>query len=372
MQTKQPKNILYIAPYRQHDGWGLASRDYLLALLSTHHNVVPVSFYTNRGAKCVIDNKQILNAEKESYTYYDYVIQKSMPQSFVYNGDFGKNIGLTVIENNRFFSSGIASINIMDQLLVPSLKEKNALINSGVRIPISTISQPIDTNLIKNHSSKVLDMGLSSNTFKFYFIGEYIQRKNIKDIIIAFNLEFDINEPVELIIKTSMPGLTSEQAKQHIEQDIVKLKTRFRIKNKYKTETIITKRLSDLEMQSLHKTCDCFVAVSYGEAFCRPAAEAVCSGNTTILSDGIGISEMLDADDFYHVQSSEQPVIMEDTTYVNGLDFYNANETWFIPSVMHLRQQMRSAFNDKKTVSDTKYLERFSYNNIGQQICQSI
>ena len=65
MQTA--KNILYIGPYRQNDGWGYAARDYLLSLLTTEHNISAVPIYLNYSAAYQISNPLIQKAEKESF-----------------------------------------------------------------------------------------------------------------------------------------------------------------------------------------------------------------------------------------------------------------------------------------------------------------
>ena len=41
------KNILFVGPYRQADGWGFASHDYLMSLLTTEHNIASAPIYLN-------------------------------------------------------------------------------------------------------------------------------------------------------------------------------------------------------------------------------------------------------------------------------------------------------------------------------------
>jgi len=72
------------------------------------------------------------------------------------------------------------------------------------------------------------------------------------------------------------------------------------------------------------------------------------------------------------VSCQEQPVIMQDYSYLGGIDMYNGEETWSIPSVLELKRQMRLAFENRPQVDSSKYLSRFSYENIGQNICQYI
>lgn len=370
-----PKNILYIGPYRQNDGWGLAARDCLLSLLTTGHNISAVPVYLNYNAKYDVLNKNILEAEKNISDNYDVIIQKALPSALSYNSDYSQNIAIVFLENNKLFSDGVFPLNSMDKILVSSQKEVECLKKSGVKTKAHPIMQPIDTET----AAKFFDTGGNlqfadriQKAYKFYYIGEHIQRKNIKDLIAAFCLEFDETDDVCFILKTNIPGLPPPQAFQEMQQEVINIQKSLRTKKRFAPIVTITERLSDEQLLGMHKSCDCFVVCSYGEAFCRPAAEALCFGNYLILSEGVGIKEMVDLNDFALVSCQEQPVIIKDYTYLGGLDMYNGEETWSIPSVLDLKRQMRSAFENRPRVDKEKYLSRFSYENIGQNICQYI
>lgn len=368
------KDILYIGPYRQNDGWGLAAYGYLLSLLETHHNIHCVPIYLSQSIRD-INHPKILAAENSHKKSYDIIIQKALPMAICPN-NYAKNIALIVLENNLLYSDGISNLQRMDQIWVPSNKEIRCLKNSGIKNETHAIMQAIPTEeimAIKQQNAKItFSSPITQKSYKFYFIGEHIQRKNLKDIIIAFHTEFDIDEPVSLIIKTSVPGMNDSDALRKVKNDIIGIKKSLRTRQNFKEEVIITNRLSDQHLFSLHNSCDCCISVSYGEAFCRPIAEAVCFGNPVILTNGIGACEMINDEDKLIVKTQEQPVIMEDMSHVSGLDMYNANETWSIPSILDLKKQMRKAFQDQKKVDSQIYLDKFSYKNIGKILCQFI
>jgi glycosyltransferase involved in cell wall biosynthesis len=364
------KNILYVGPYRQSDGWGLASKDYLLSLLTTNHNVASVPIYLNRSAICKISDKEILDSENVSFSSYDIVIQQNLPQCFAKVGHDNKNIGMLFLENNKLVSDGCFNLNTLDEIWVTTEKEQKCLSNSKVNTPSKKVSHPLPTESIKNCLNN--NITKKDNSYKFYFIGEYIQRKNIKDIVAAFHLEFHPSEPVELIIKTSLPGLDPNSSEEKIRSDFDQIKKRLRIRSNFRNEVIITEKLSEEKLFMLHRSCDCFVSASYGEAFCRPAAEALCFGNPVILAQNIGAVEMCDKEDCGVVSCQEQPVIMEDNSYISGIDMYNGYETWSVPSILDLQKQMRSAYETRAKVDGSKYIDKFSYKNIGSILCQYI
>lgn len=360
------KNILFIGPYRQDDGWGLASRDYLLSICSYANNVKaqPIYLATNLNNNI---SKTIELAEAKNFDKYDYIIQHCLPFNMVKIGT-AKNIGILFLENKNFTSISIANLNTMDELWVTSNIEKNTLLESGITTTVRTIGHPVDTSFFKNISATFKTGSYSDSYYKFYTIGEYIERKNVADIITAFHLEFDIDEPVSLVIKSSSKN--SEALFDRIKHDCTLIRNKLRTKNIFHDELIITQRISPEQLSALHNYGDCFISASYGEAFCRPAAEALCHGKYCILSSNIGINEYVDPSDRSIIDSLPQPVILEDPSYVGHMDIYNANEVWYKPSVVHLRQLMRRVFENKNKVNKDIYLDRFSYLTIGKNICQ--
>ena len=70
------KNILFLGPYRQNDGWGLAARDYVRSLLTTGHNIhcQPVYMSNNISPAQEIES-DILASENNTLQTYDIVIQ---------------------------------------------------------------------------------------------------------------------------------------------------------------------------------------------------------------------------------------------------------------------------------------------------------
>jgi glycosyltransferase involved in cell wall biosynthesis len=361
-------NTLFIGPYRQNDGWGLASKDYLLSLLHYNKNITAHPLYLANNIEKNIPSS-ILESEKTRLEKYDIIIQHALP--FSMTKSYGaKNIGLLFLENQKFNSDSVFNLNSLDEIWVSSNLEKKSLIDGGVIIPIKKASHAIDTtNLNKLDKTMQFSPDLQS-TYKFYVIGEYIQRKNIKDIIAAFHLEFDITEPVSLIIKTSLSGTKPKDLNTLIKSQCGKIKESLRIKKKYHEEVIISDRLTAEQMNSLHNLCDCFVMTSYGEAFCRPIAEALCHNNYCILSSNMGINEDLDSEDFSLVDCYPQPVILDNPSYIGDMDIYNGHEVWYHPSIISIRQHMRHAFESRPKVQGSKYVNKFSYQTVGNNLCQ--
>lgn len=372
-------NILFIGPYRQNDGWGMASRSYIKAIATQNKNLTTRPVYLSTHDQSFSD-QEILSYENTKFDKYDVVIQKTLPHCLFMNKTYKKNIGLFVLETNDLGqSSCISNINKMDEIWVPSKMEEECLKKSGVIKPIKVVSQPLDTEFINNNKNYKLSLNpIIDNMFKFYFIGEHNFRKNILDLVIAFNIAFDYTEQVCLIIKTNQNGRSPAQVSSVLESEINTLKNKLGISKKYKKEIIITDPLSYKDIIGLHNSCDCFVMPSYGEAFCRPAAEALVLGKTPIINQNTGMKDYIDNNNGFLVKSHKTPVILDNRGLSKDFDIYNANEYWYRIDIYDLVDKLRKAYNmhlkekdelNKKRELGALSINNFSYANIGSKLC---
>lgn len=371
-------NALFIGPYRQNDGWGYATRDYIKALLTNpEYNLTTQPVYLSSHDKN-FDDEQIRTAEQTRFDHYDILIQKTLPECFFPNRNYKYNIGMTVLETNNFVGSNIVNImNRMDQIWVPSNQEKETLKKSGVSCVIKNISQPIDVDYIQSLQNHKLNLNpILDNLFKFYFIGDYCHRKNLLDLVKAFHLAFSYEDRVCLVIKSSKQGYRPNAARQLIEADIDNVKKSLNISNKYKKEIIITENLSYKDLIGLHNACDCFVMPSYGEAFCRPAAEALICGKTPLINMNTGTKDFINEENGFHIKSYATPVISPERTLSIDFDMHTANETWYQVDINDLVHQLRTIFEmrsseelKQKQEHGKTQANQFSYSNIGKKLC---
>ena len=373
-------NTLFVGPYRQNDGWGAASRDYIKAISTRTPSLTCRPIYYTNNSLSSIDEK-IVEYENSIYTDYGIVFQKCLPHSLTVNKKIKKNIGIVMLEtNNLSHSVSVNNINGMDEICVPSQQEAKCLKMSGVNVPIKVISQPIDIDFYKRNTSHKLDLNSNlDRTFKFYTIGEFIERKNLLDLVLAFHLAFNDTDNVSLILKTNYPGNNSKQSYNGIKETIDGFKNKLNLKKRYKNEIIITDRLSDKDMIGLHNSCDCFVMPSCGESFCRPAAEALILGKTPIVTDNTGMTDFINNDNGYVINSKKCPVVINQRTLSNDFDIYTANEHWYKPNIYNMIECMQKVYDlykkDRKSYEEKKQMginsiDQFSYENIGKKICE--
>jgi glycosyltransferase involved in cell wall biosynthesis len=353
--------VLFIGPYRQNDGWGESARALIEAILTTD---IDLTIRHVALAPSLIENSKLYSKyeilENKTSDKYDVIIQNALPEFFVYY-EGCKNIGMFCIETSNIqYTPWITYTNLMDEIWVHSQKEILILQDSGCTKPIYNIGSAIDIDKFnKQYSPK------TSKDFIFYTIGEG-ERKNFLSLLIAFHREFDRNEPVSLIIKESG---NSDELKQVINniKDVLKIYVN---KEQYKTETLITQRLSEEELNLLHYQSDCFVMPSYGEAWCRPALDALGFGKTPIVTDNTGMNDFINNNNGWLVPSVEIPVVVnrKPLPYL-----YTARETWRNIDILALQKYMRQAYEDKalkniKTEQGQKDINYYSYENMGKRI----
>ena len=125
-------------------------------------------------------------------------------------------------------------------------------------------------------------------------------------------------------------------------------------------------------MCSLHATCDCLVAPSFGEAWCIPAFDAMGFGNTPICTNTGGMTDFLSGGGGMLVDAHPEPVFGMTETFA---DLYTGRENWDNIDIRELQKRMRNVYElhssnspaylaTKKLGLENAY--RYSYENVGK------
>lgn len=368
------KNILFIGPYRQDDGWGDAAKHYIRALALTGNNLCirPIYMADTAGEMPI----EFLEYEQNKLPYYDVVIQNVLPHLLEYNSTFGKNIALIYTETGNWQNAWASRLNRMDDIWIPSERDRLNLTSSGVIKPIYKVPIPIDVaKFTQSYDSTELTLLKDKKSFIFYFIGEFIQRKGLEKLIQAFHIEFAPDEPVDLVIKTSKAGLTANQLAKHLNDYCNKIKSILRIYgnlDNYKKEMFITNRLSYNDLMALHYYSNCFVMPSSGESWSIPVADALGFGKTPIIVENTGPNDLVNDSNGWVVPSFQENVLVLDPPLP---DIYIGKEIWYNISIHQLCNTMRHAYEYKVVNKSEKGMEdiyKFSYENIASEINKTI
>lgn len=262
--------VLITAHNIENSGWGRACRDFIKAL-SKHVDVVvrPIILGDN-----YID-PEIEKLEQKNLSDITHSIQYCLPNYMSYNGSFDKTVGISLFETNNLYSTNIYNyLSLVDEVwdIGDYIKD-----NPGIRVRNTKQAFEYSKTSLK------IDVPEISGTYKFYFIGSCIKRKNLEGIIRAFFSEFE-NEPVSLLIKSSVPGVKQKDSIQHINSLVEKVRFSCK-KNIYPRIHLIPNYVSDEEIKAIHDFCDCYIDFSYGESINYGLLEAAYYGNDIISTE---------------------------------------------------------------------------------------
>jgi len=197
------KGIKYISPLLDGSGYGQASRGYVLALhkLGIPITAAPVSFEKIRPDQG--EYGKILYSLINKDIDYNVVIIHTTPEFWSQHVEMGKtNIGYTIWETTKLHPDWPPYINnSVDKVLVGCEWNREVFKDSGVTIPIGIVPHGIDIeeyNGIKPYKIS----GVSDDTFIFYNIFQWTERKHPLALVRAYYYAFQNDENVALVLKT--------------------------------------------------------------------------------------------------------------------------------------------------------------------------
>lgn len=363
--------VLFIGHYRDATGWAKAAQEWILALDAVGVDVVPRPVKLNNNHPDI--PLKIRELENKSSKGCDVCIQNVLPHLMDYNGHFRKNIGVFFADTDCIGHSGWPQrLNLMDELWVPNTDMLTNCDASRINVPVHVV--PCTTDVRKfNVKYDALDMPELKDKFVFYHIGDAVRRKNLTALIKAFHLEFSINEPVALLLKTTKYGMTADETCKNLQVMCDTIKRELKIYPNiefYTKEYIITEHVKDHIMNKIHATGDCYVSPSFGEAWNIPAFNAMGFGKTPICAAVGGPKDYLKGSSNF-VKGDWEPVFGMTDTFA---DICTGRENWYNISVLDLQRQMRKAFERKPEIlemiqtGDKKVLNDYSYEVVGNQM----
>lgn len=364
--------VLYIGHYKEQGGWAEASKGYILSMQEVGIDVIC------RNVTLTQDHdpgKEILKLEKKSTKDADICIQHVLPHHLVGTNKYKKNIAFLASESSSIKNlTWCEYLKLVDEIWVPNHDLQRSLKVDGFN-NVSVIPHCFD---MEKYTKKYPELNLqeNQNSFKFYYIGDWNQRKNLGAIIRAFHSEFDETDNVKLVFKINKFGYDPNKLRQEFEQFSNQEKQKLRIHkdlSKYKKDIIITERLSEEQLCGLHQSCDCFVCPSHGEAWSIPSFDAMAFGNTPICTNFGGPKDFIDVfneNTGCLIRGVEVPCICADAAFP---EIFTANESWMHPSETDIKSCMRKSYETKlarnKLICKKDGLKRakeFSFEKIGQ------
>lgn len=366
--------VLVVGPF-DSTGYGVASTNLALALDRAGANVTCRRFHLDKRPYEAPKRVQELLA-KTGGSPPDVCLQVMLPHQMRSYRDL-PTVGYFFWETSHFRSSSWAShLNRLQGLIVPAQNTHDACVASGVSTRISLVPTPSDVSRYERAYEPLKAIrSLRQDSFLFYTISEFNERKDIKSLLTAYYTEFTRSENVHFVLKVDKPGVSPEDFQQQFaawNNELLKSLKLHHDPERYPSVTIVPTRLSDEEVLRLHASCDVFVQASKGEGWSYCGYDAMCLGRTPIVPAHSGYLAW--ADDKV---GWTYPAMREGCSGVTDsfADLYRADEDWFRADVAALRRCMREAFQNPASRLDKsrRGLERaysFSYEVIGPQLLE--
>lgn len=363
--------VLYIGHYKEDSGWSRAAINNILALDAAGVNVVCRDIkLTNKPYN--LPNR-IIELEKKSARNSTHCIQNVLPHHFMCTDIFKKNIAYN-------FSESITTtkniwhlhLEMADEVWVTNTELHNH-VRRVIKNKIKVIHQAVDTSIYNEEYNKI-NFGNAESDFKFYFIGDLNDRKNLKSLIRCYYRAFSANDSTLFLVKVKKHGVSEQALDAQCRKLCEEIQREMRIYadvKKYPAIQFITSNVDDEFIYALHKQCDCFLGASHGEAWSLPAFDAMCFGSTPICSNEGGPKEFIDPKDRNKgtLISGTYGICNEQNGAFSHL--FTGSELWFNPSEEAICVAMKYYYgkrHEKDVTGCEKYGEEFNLRNIGYKM----
>ena len=159
-----------------------------------------------------------------------------------------------------------------DAIISPARTVTNALLDSGLPIPIATIGQPVD---LEPYKALAPTRRPPDREIRFLHISSCFKRKGVDVLLEAWAKAFTSADPVCLVIKT-FPNPHND-----VEQQLERLTGRY--PDLARVE-IVNRDVEQQELVRFYADADVMVLPSRGEGYNLPALEAMASGLPLIVT----------------------------------------------------------------------------------------
>ncbi len=295
--------------------------------------------------------------KRNSVKKADINIVQLIPTLWNYGFQKGvKNVGYFFWESDRICSEWINTINngLVDEVWVPCRSNYDALINSGIKKPVYVVPQYTKTNIMSiEHAKEILPIPGNEDTYRFYSIFQWSDRKDPKSLFQAYFNEFSEQDNVQLVVKTYGPSPFSDR--RWIKEAILDMKE----KSKSTAPVYLFGELLQPEqIDAIHAQSDCYITTTRGEGWNLPLCSAMDYNKQIITPKTGGIADWNDKESAYIIPHTLIPIDASGQAWGR---FYESapSQKWGHVEVADVQNAMRQAYNEGNDFSarSSKYAD---------------
>lgn len=278
------------------------------------------------------EHARLLWEKSKTVSYPDVVIRNMYPPR-VMDTNGGLNFQAfgweeSVIPHNYIadFNKYLSGIGTMSEYVTQILKD------NGLEIPVKTMG--IGVQLVPNFAELSPYHLNTKKKNKFLHISSAFPRKGVDVLLKGYFDAFTAKDDVCLVLKT-FPN-------PHNNVESILAELRGKHPNPPEVEWINCD-LSDEQLNSLYKACDCYVQTARGEGFGLPVAEAMLAKVPVIVCANSGMADFCNEDTAVLVDFVQAPAHTHVTTE-------GALSMWFEPVQSDLTAKLRSFVFEKENL----------------------
>lgn len=355
-------SILFVGPYRQPDEWGKRSFNLLSCIKTLDLNITARPLFL-AGLPAL---QHVEETEYIKFDNYDILIQHALPQYFVADSRFKKNIGVIDLETIDIRYTGwLYKLNLLDEIWISSSRVKEYLEKEFPDKTIRNIPHSLDTSVASNPPKTDPINGLSSDRFKFYFIADANPKNGLEELLIAYYKSFTSQDQVQLVL--FLPNVSPSIFEPVFQQCVARAGSLY---DQALTPLVhvVNMELNAEQLIATHDQCDCFISPSHSLSTQNLPLQAATFGNTPIVTDGVGTAEVLTDKNAWLIESYDECCALGERPFP---DVFTAKETIRKPIINSLSSCLLEAYNnkyirDKKKVSNEELRQSLSHQTIAE------
>ena len=382
------KTCVVSCPIDTYSGYGARSRDFVKGLIEAKGDVWDIKVLSQRWGSLPFGYLQdhqeldLANRTVSKLTYQpDIWMQITIPNEFQKVGKH-YNIGLTAgTECNLANESWIEGINRMDEVLVSSEHAKEVF-KSHPKVkattPIKVLFEGFDSEkYFKTDTMANLDINLDLNaieeSFCFLFVGHWIERKNVANLIHTFYRAFANQDKMPALILKTQQQSSSIADRTRIDKAIEGIRNMFPADFNLPKVYVLQGDLTDDEINELynHKKVKAMVNLTRGEGFGRPLLEFSAIGKPIISTLWSGQKDFLNRNFITSVAGELVPVPKQFTNdwIVEGSKWLEANTTIAGQKMLEVWKNY-SKFTPRAKQQQKYVTSKFTINKMNDKIAE--
>jgi glycosyltransferase involved in cell wall biosynthesis len=373
-----PNHTLFVrrngkAVWCGNSGYAEAARNYVLAIHKAGYPITlsPISFEATRPE--LGEDGPLLYSLINKPVPYDKVITHCTPDLWANalreESYSSYKIGYTVWETSKLHPAWVEAGNGVNEIWLPCDWNMEVFKESGISVPLLKIPHALEIPDLSSVPDYNIP-GVTDNTYVFYSIFQWQERKNPYGLLCAYSAAFSGVEDVILVLKTYYRD-QSKDADQ-IRSLVLDFRKFLNLPN-YPKMFLVVENLSSEAMASLHKRGDCFVLLQRSEGWGLPHFEAASCGNPVITPAYGGQTEFLNPNNSYLLDYTLTPV-----GGMSWSPYYLGDQFWCEPDMKQAIETMQHVYVNREEAASKGQLaqafikDNFTWDKIGEKIVKRL